>query len=90
MLIGLADRHHRQHENGQIVRDLWYRPLDNAAIYSTVHPDRQMGAMLFDGADRKHGDRAFGIDSREFLGRQVLPIAAPRSGHETSSLKSAE
>jgi hypothetical protein len=89
MLIGLTDRHQGQHQDGQVVRDLWHSPLDDAAIYSTVHPYRQMGTMLFDGADRKHGDGAFGIKACEFFGRQVLPIAAQRSGHETSSLKFA-
>jgi hypothetical protein len=89
VFIGLADRHQRQHEDGQVVRDLRHRPLDDAAIYSTVHPDRQMGAMLFDGADRKHGDCAFGIKACKFLGRQVLPVAAPRSSHEPPSLKFA-
>jgi hypothetical protein len=85
MLVGFADRHHRQNQDRQVFRDLRNRPPEDAAIYGTVHPDRQMRTMLFDGADRKHGNRVFTIDSREILGRQILPVAAPRSNHETSS-----
>ena len=73
VLVGLADGHHRQHQRGAVGRHQFDRARDDAGIDRRIDPDRQMRAMLFDGADRKDCHNALRVDVSEILRGQIPP-----------------
>ena len=65
VLVGLADRHHRQHQRRTIRRHQLDRARDDAGIDRGIDPDRQMRPVLFDRADRKDRHRALADRGRQ-------------------------
>ena len=73
VLVGLADRHHRQHKGGAIGRHQFDRTGDDTCIDRCIDPDRQMRSVLFDRADRKDCHDALRVEIAKILRGQIPP-----------------
>ena len=78
MLDAVADRLGRQDQDGRVDVERGKGCGDDPVGNHAVGAQRQVGAVLFDRADRQHGDRRPAIQSRDIAGGQVVPGADVR------------
>jgi hypothetical protein len=73
VLVGLADRHHRQKRGRQIRWQAAQDFVDDALVDAGIDPDRQMRPMLLDGGDRQHRNRPLRVERGKVRGRHLVP-----------------
>ena len=73
VLVALAVGEAGQGQDRQPLLDMAERPFQHRLRKVAVHGDRQVGAVLLDGADRQDEDRPLAVESGEIRARQVGP-----------------